>query len=349
MVCTVSANTVEFYFFRYTSLVISIVSYSFKFKVFYFLILFLRNIIWMIIGKPSLVGAFSENQRETDIDFHNAFVDLTTCYDDIIFIPLSFALSKNCIILFSTLYSANNPPEQNFKLIRWSKDVLELKITKLNTNQTQLSPFYLNICAVYPHEEMTFKVDFGGKLVEYNMLGHNLDANNYDQLIDISCYKNIFLNCLNAELPVKHTEYLCTSNFGYWAIATSKTDNSQLAIKHIIKRRLSGLIQSYDTVIPLETYFMQEANHKNLVKYINTLETETTFLMITELDCSIRSTNWKTLHHHLKHNGALSEHQAKNIFKQVIECISFIYMHGFYNIIINDRNILISESQVNKL
>ncbi|KAF0559883.1 Serine/threonine protein kinase [Gigaspora margarita] len=304
------------------------------------------HIIWMIIGKHSLVGAFSENQRETDIAFHNEFVDLTTCYDDFIYIPLSFVLSKNCIILFSTLYSANNPPEQNFKLTRWSKDVLELKITKLNMDQTQLSPFYLNICAVYPREKMTFKVDFGDKLVAHNILGHNLDANNYDQLIDFNCFKNIFLNCLNAELPVKHIEYLCTSNFGYWTIATSETDNSQLAIKHIIKRRLSGLIQSYDTVIPLEAYFMQEINHKNLVKYINTLETETTFLLITELDCSIRSTNWKTLHHHLKHKGALSEHQAKNIFKQVIECVSFIYKHGFYNIIINDRNILIAESQV---
>ncbi|CAG8463643.1 22207_t:CDS:10 [Gigaspora margarita] len=279
------------------------------------------HIIWMIIGKHSLVGAFSENQRETDIAFHNAFVDLTTCYDDFIYIPLSFVLSKNCIILFSTLYSANNPPEQNFKLTRWSKDVLELKITKLNMDQTQLSPFYLNICAVYPREEMSFKVDFGDKLVAYNILGHNLDANNYDQLIDFSCYKNIFLNCLNAELPVKHTEYLCTNNFGYWTIAILETDNSQLVIKHIIKKRLSGLINSkLRYLYPIGSVF-----------YVRNY---------------IRSTNWKTLHHHLKHNGALSEHQAKNIFKQVIECVSFIYKHGFYNIIINDRDILIAESQV---
>lgn len=129
-------------------------------------------------------------------------------------------------------------------------------------------------------------------------------------------------------------------------IAISENDNSQLTIKHIIKRRLPDLIQNYGGDIPFEAYFMQEVKHENLVKYIDILETETTFLLITELDYSIRSTSWTTLHHYLKHNGALFENQAKNIFKQIIECISFIYKHGFRNININDRNILIFESQI---
>ncbi|CAG8837036.1 14735_t:CDS:2, partial [Racocetra persica] len=141
-------------------------------------------------------------------------------------------------------------------------------------------------------------------------------------------------------------EYLCATNFGYWTIAISENDNSQLAIKHIIKRRLPDLIQNYGNDIPFEAYFMQEVKHENLVKYIDIRETETTFLLITELDCRIRSTSWKTLHHYLQHNGALFENQTKNIFKQIIECVSFIYKHGFRNININDRNILIYESQI---
>ncbi|CAG8598198.1 15310_t:CDS:2 [Gigaspora margarita] len=294
------------------------------------------HIIWMIVGKPSLMGTFSENQRETNIAFQKVFVDLTMCYDDFFYISLSSALSKDCIILFSTSYSPNDQPELNFKIIRWFKDVLKLK------SDTAFS----NICVVYPHEEMAFNVDFGDKLVAYNLFGHNLDTNDYDQFIDFNCYKNIFLTCLNAEFPVKQTKYLCTSNYGYWATAISKADKSQLAIKHIIKRRLLSLIQSYNTDVPFEAYFMREIKHNNLVKYLSILETETTFLLITELNYNVRATNWKTLHHYLKHNGALSEYQAKIIFKQIIECISFIYERGFYNTNINDRNILIFESQV---
>ncbi|CAG8782294.1 22698_t:CDS:2, partial [Racocetra persica] len=160
------------------------------------------HIIWMVIGKPSLVGAFSTNYRETKTVFHKAPVDLTACNDDMIYIHLPFTLTKNSIILLSALYPpSNNPPKQDFSLIRWSKDILELKITTLNIDQTRLSTFYLNICAIYPREEMFFKVDFGEKIVTYNLFGHNLDDNNYDQFIDFNFYKNIYLNCLNVEFP----------------------------------------------------------------------------------------------------------------------------------------------------
>ncbi|CAG8604896.1 23688_t:CDS:10 [Dentiscutata erythropus] len=237
------------------------------------------HIIWMITGKLSLVGASSINHRETKIAFHKAPVDFTSCYDDIIYIPLPFTLAKNCIASFTALHPpSNNPPKQYFKLIRWSKGVLELKITALKMDQTKTLPSYINICIVYPPEKTTFKVDFGEKLVTYNLL---------------PC-----------------------------------------------------MIQYRDVDIPFEAYFMQEVNHKNLVKYVNILEAETTYFLITELDNNNRSTNWQTLHHYLKYNGALSENQAKNIFNQVIECISFIYKHGFYNIKINDRNILISEFRI---
>ncbi|RIB13735.1 hypothetical protein C2G38_2248661 [Gigaspora rosea] len=87
------------------------------------------NIIWMVIGKPFLVGAFSTNYRETKNIFHKALVDLTACYDNnyMIYIHLPFTLAKNSIVLLSALYpSSNNPPKQDFKLIRWSKDILEL-------------------------------------------------------------------------------------------------------------------------------------------------------------------------------------------------------------------------------
>ncbi|KAF0434879.1 chitin synthase regulatory factor chr2 [Gigaspora margarita] len=274
------------------------------------------NIIWMVIGNPFLLGAFSANYRETKTMFHKALVDLTACYDDMMYIHLPFTLAKNSIVLLSALYPPSNNPPKDFRLIRWSKDILELKIATLNIDQTRPSTFYLNICAVYPREEMIFKVDFGEKIVTYNLFGHNIDDNNYDHFIDFNFYKNIYLNHLNVEFP------------------------------HIIKRRLPDLIQNYGGDIPFEAYFMQEVKHENLVKYIDILETETTFLLITELDYSIRSTSWTTLHHYLKHNGALFENQAKNIFKQIIECISFIYKHGFRNININDRNILIFESQI---
>ncbi|RIB13737.1 hypothetical protein C2G38_1707670 [Gigaspora rosea] len=218
----------------------------------------------MVIGKPFLVGAFSTNYRDTKTMFHKALVDLTACYDnnDMIYIHLPFTLAKNSIVLLSALYpSSNNPPKQNFRLIRWSKDILELKIATINIDQTRPSIFDLNICVVYPSEEMTFKVDYGEKIVTYNLFGHNLDDNNYDQFIDFNFYKNIYLNSLK-KFPVVHTEDLCTTNFGYWTIAISENDDSQLAIKHIIKRRLPDLIQNYGGDIPFEAYFMQEFKMK---------------------------------------------------------------------------------------
>ncbi|CAG8475603.1 17584_t:CDS:10 [Gigaspora rosea] len=183
------------------------------------------NIIWMVIGKPFLVGAFSTNYRETKNIFHKALVDLTACYDNnyMIYIHLPFTLAKNSII------------------------------ATLNIDQTRPSRFDLNICAVYPREEMTFKVDYREKKLE-----SGVSSDTYRRL--------------------------CTTNFGYWTIAISEHNNSQLAIKHIIKRRLPDLIQNYGVDIPFGS--------------------------------------WKTLYHYLKNNGALLENQAKNIFKQIIEYAS---------------------------
>ncbi|CAG8514573.1 7590_t:CDS:10, partial [Scutellospora calospora] len=266
--------------------------------------------------------SFSANHRETNIAFHKALVDSTMCFENIIYISLPFTLVKNCIVLFSASYSSNNPPKQNLKLLGWSKDGLKLKIMIFDKDQPQPSPFYLKICIIYPCEMIIFNVDIGEKLVTYDLFGQNLDIKDYDQTIDFNCYKNIYLKYLdveNIEFPVKHTKYLCSSDF--------------------------DLIQRNNSDIPFEAYFIQEVDHDNLVKYINILETETTFILITELVSSIQLTNWKTLHDYLKHNGALSENQAKNIFKQVIECIYFIYKHGFFNINISDKNIFISESQ----
>ncbi|CAG8469559.1 14925_t:CDS:2 [Gigaspora margarita] len=305
------------------------------------------QIFWMIVGRPSVVGAFGANYRETNIAFHKVHVDSTKCYDNVIYLPLPLKLIKNCIVLFSASYApSNDPPKQNFKLLKWSKDVLKIKIITFDIDQPRPSQFYLNICIIYPCEKMAFKVDVGEKLVTYDLFGQNLDVDDYDQFIDFNCYKDIYFNCLNVEFPVKNTKYLYSCHFGYWTIASSGNDNSQLVIKHIIKRRLPSLVQYRDADIPFEAYFMKEVYHVNLVKYINIIETENTFLLITELGFSNQTTNWEALHHYLNHNGALSENQAKKIFQQVVECISFIYKHGFFNININDKNIMISESQI---
>ncbi|KAF0551477.1 serine/threonine-protein kinase pim-2 [Gigaspora margarita] len=304
-----------------------------------------RYILWFIIGKPSLVGTFSANHREINIAHHKTLVDLATCDDDVIYIPLPFTLAKNCVSSFAASYTpSNDPPKQNFKLLKWSKDVLVLKITAFDMDKPQPLQFYLNICIIYPCETMAFNVDIGEKLVAYNLFGDNLDVNDYDQFIDFNCYKNNYLNCLNVEFPIKSDKYLCPSKFGYWTFATSASDDSQLVIKYIIKKRLPNLIQSHDIDIPFEAYFMQDANHENLLRYLKIIETDTAFLLITEL--SLCSANWETLHNYLNHNGALSENQAKNIFKQVIECIYFIYKQGCFKVNINDKNILISGSQI---
>ncbi|RIB28092.1 kinase-like domain-containing protein, partial [Gigaspora rosea] len=133
---------------------------------------------------------------------------------------------------------------------------------------------------------------------------------------------------------------LGSNSFGYWTEAILENNDSQLLIKHIIKRRLPTLIQGHDSDIPIEAYFLQEVSHKNLVRYVDVVEIENLFFLITKIDHN----DWQTLHSYLIRNGPLSENQAKNIFKQTIECISSIYKHGFFNIRLNDKNILISES-----
>ncbi|CAG8486105.1 19459_t:CDS:2 [Gigaspora margarita] len=103
-----------------------------------------------------------------------------------------------------------------------------------------------------------------------------------DEFID---FNNNYLNSLkiDIEFPIKFVKYLCPSDFGYWTFATSAMDDSQLAIKYIIKERLLNFIQSHGTDIPFKAYFMQGVNYENLLRYLKIIETESAFHLITEL------------------------------------------------------------------
>ncbi|KAF0370203.1 Serine/threonine protein kinase [Gigaspora margarita] len=307
-------------------------------------------VIWMVIGKPSLLGTFSTKHRESNTAFHTTRVNLKECNENIVNVSLPFTLTKNCVASFSASYlPSNNPPKLNFRLLKWSKDTLKLKIIRIinekDSGQYHLSSFNLNTCIIYPCNVVDFKTDIGKKSVIYGLFGDNLFTNDYDQSIDLDCYKNVYLNYLIENFSAKHTKYLGSNSFGYWTEAVLENNDSQLLIKHIIKRRLLTLIQGHDSDIPIEAYFLQEVSHKNLVRYVDVVEKENIFFLITKIDHN----HWETLHSYLNRNGPLSENQAKNIFKQTIECISSIYKHGFFNLQLNDKNILISESLQVKL
>jgi len=118
-----------------------------------------------------------------------------------------------------------------------------------------------------------------------------------------------------------------------------KKDKLRVAIKHIAKRKVTGMEMLNDLKVPLEVALMHAAqNVEGVVKLLDYFERPDSFVIVME-----KPENCKDMFDYITEKGSIEESVARGFFKQIVQIVLACHSNGVIHRDIKDENILVND------
>ncbi|XP_005098997.1 serine/threonine-protein kinase pim-1 [Aplysia californica] len=133
-------------------------------------------------------------------------------------------------------------------------------------------------------------------------------------------------------------EVLGSGGFGTVYAGYRRRDGLAVAIKHILKKKVSSWTQLANGMhVPMELHLLHRVQHvPGVIKLIDTFERHDSFIIIME-----RPENVKDLFDYITERGPLTENDARIFFTQIVNMVHHIEKSGVLHRDIKDENVLV--------
>lgn len=130
---------------------------------------------------------------------------------------------------------------------------------------------------------------------------------------------------------------LGSGGFGTVYAGTRKRDGKSVAIKHISKDKVTEFVQMNGQVVPIEICLLKKVvDVPGAIRLLDYYEKNDSFILVME-----RPEPVKDLFDYITEQGALSEEQARQFFRQIVETLIEVHKAGVVHRDIKDENILV--------
>ncbi|XP_013417004.1 serine/threonine-protein kinase pim-1 [Lingula anatina] len=130
---------------------------------------------------------------------------------------------------------------------------------------------------------------------------------------------------------------LGSGGFGTVYAGTRRKDGLPVAIKHVLRQKVTEWGQLNGQLLPMEICLMRKVSHiPGVVRLIEYYERTDSFIIIME-----RPEPVKDLFDYITEKGALSEELSKDFMRQVVETVINVHKAGVVHRDIKDENILV--------
>jgi serine/threonine protein kinase len=128
-----------------------------------------------------------------------------------------------------------------------------------------------------------------------------------------------------------------SGGFGTVYAGNKKSDGKLVAIKHISRSKVTEWVEESGQRVPIEINLLQRAIHiTGVIRLVDFYERPDSFIVVME-----RPDNAKDLFDFITEMGALSEDEARGIFRQIVDIIMSLHAVGVVHRDIKDENVLI--------
>ena len=135
-------------------------------------------------------------------------------------------------------------------------------------------------------------------------------------------------------------DVLGKGGFGTVYAGTKINDGIKVAIKHVIKSKVTNWTNYEGKKVPLEFQFLSILKHvEGVIDLIDFYEENDSFLYILELP-----TNSKDLFDYITDKKVLTEVQARNFFQQIVRIVMDCHHNGVVHRDLKDENLILNST-----